>query len=255
MPLWQIVGISGNLVSTCGERDKLAGQAICSIHCLIRIVFKEPAMSDLNELHAALEAIKQNKKSAKLFFYFLNDKDGQMQSGFFSISQGQSCCISYLNKPNAIALSEIPHLHFTKVMSLPATLMDLSSQPFAACELDDVLAQLDPANFIKITPTPEPAPIMQQSIVEADLSAGPAHVFYSHISMQRDVTQLLETLYGSSAEKKVEEIALDSPPHQYPDDFLNKCKLHATMMLGPKKANEIFQPIYDKLAHGHSSRH
>ena len=211
-------------------------------------------MSDLNELHAALKAIEQNKKSAKLFFYFLNKADGQMQSGFFSISQGQSCCISYLNKPNDIALSEIPHLHFTKVMSLPATLMDLSSQPFAPCELVDVVAQLDPAYFVKTTPAPEPTPITQQSIDEPAKTPGQAHVFYSHISMQQDVTQLLETLYGSSAAKKVEEIALISPPHQYPDDFLNKCKLHATMMLGPKKANEIFQPIFDKLAHGHSSR-
>ena len=211
-------------------------------------------MSDLNELHAALEAIKQNKKSAKLFFYFLSNEDGQMHSGFFSVSQGQSCCISYLNKPNDIALSEIPYLHFTKVMSLPATLMDLSSQHFVPCELDDILAQLNPANF-KAIPVPEPAPIVRPSIDEPAKPAGQTRVFYSHISMLQDVTQLLETLYGSSAAKKVEEIALISPPHQYPDDFLNKCKLHATMMLGPKKANEIFQPIYDKLANGHSSRH
>lgn len=212
-------------------------------------------MADLNELHAALEALKQNHKSAKLFFYFLNRDSGQMQSGFFSINQGQSCCISYLNKPNDIALSEIPHLNFTKVMSLPTTLMDLSSQPFAPCELDDVLAQLNPANFIKTTPAPEPEPILEQSIAEPAKSAGQPYVFYSHISMQQDVINLLETLYGSSTARKVDEIALISPPHQYPHDFLNKCKQHASMMLGAKKADEIFQPIYDKLAHGRSSHH
>jgi len=209
-------------------------------------------MTDLNQLHAALESIKQNSKTAKLFFYFLNKDDSQMLSGFFSISQGQSCCISYLNKPNEVALSEIPHLHFTKVTSLPATSIDLSNQPFPACGLDEIISRLDPANHVTPLQAPEPEPLRVAAIVEPAKASEP-HVFYSHVAMQQDVTNLLESLYGSSAQKRVEEIALTSPPHQYPTDFLNKCKLHASLMLGPKKADEMFKAIYEKFAHGHSS--
>ena len=213
-------------------------------------------MTDLHQLHEALESIKQNRKTAKLFFYFVNKDDGQMQSGFFSISEGNSCCISYLNKPNETALAEIPHLNLTKVMSLPAALMDLSNQAFPACELDEVLNRLNPTNFIKASPAPtqEPEPVSDQAQVQATANVQP-HVFYSHVAMQQDAIHLLESLYGAGAAKRVEEIALAFPPHQYPTEFLNKCKLHASMMLGPKKADEIFQSIYNKLAHGHSSHH
>ena len=198
-------------------------------------------MADLNELYKALEAIKQNSKSAKLFFYFTSNDDRQMHSGFFSINQGESCSIHYLGKSNNEALGEIPSLHITKVMSLPATQMDLSNDPSGVCSLDEVLDRLNPENFVVATPEPEP-------VAEEPVVAAKAHVFYSHVAMQHDVTQILETLYGSSAAKKVEDIALTSPPHQFPVDFLDKCKAHANMMLGPKKAEELFKPIYDKLA-------
>lgn len=211
-------------------------------------------MTHLHQLHETLESIKQNRKTAKLFFYFVNKDDGQVQSGFFSISEGTSCCISYLGKPNETALAEIPHLNLTKVMSLPATSVDLSNQAFPACQLDDVLNRLNPANFIKASPAPmpEPEPVFEQVHAETTAHVQP-HVFYSHVTMQQDAIDLLESLYGDGATKRVEEIALALPPHQYPIEFLNKCKLHASMMLGPKKADEIFQSIYNKLAHGHSS--
>ena len=112
--------------------------------------------------------------------------------------------------------------------------------------MDEVLARLNPDNFV--VAIPEPEPVVEAAQATEEVHASKPHVFYSHVAMQRDVTQLLETLYGSSAAKKVEEIAFASPPHQYPTQFLDKCKLHASMMLGPKKAEELFKPIYDKLA-------
>lgn len=204
-------------------------------------------MADLNELYKALEAISQNGKSAKLFFYFTSNDDSQMHSGFFSISEGESCAISYQGKSTNDALGEIPFLHITKVMSLPATLMDLANDPAGVCSMVEVLDRLNPENFVMATPEPD-------SVTEHPASNEPAaavakvHVFYSHIALQQDVTQILETLYGSSAVKKVEDVALNSPPHQFPVDFVDKCKAHASMMLGPKKADELFKPIYDKLA-------
>lgn len=201
-------------------------------------------MADLDELYKTIQAIQQNGKSAKLFFYFLNQNDNQMLSGFFSISQGKSCSIHYLDKSTDTALSEIPQLRLTKVMSLPATEMDLSNEPSGVCSLDEALIRLNPANFVVATPEPEPA---KASAPTEAAAPAKAHVFYSHVAMQQDATQILETLYGSSAAKKVDDIALASPPHQFPVAFLDKCKLHASMMLGPKKADELFKPLYEKL--------
>jgi len=148
-------------------------------------------------------------------------------------------------------LAEIPHLKLTKVTSLPATLMDLSSQPFPACELDEVLNRLGHVGSIKTIAAREPE--VEQVRGEAVAASQPS-VFYSHIAIQQDAINLLESLYGSGATQRVEEIALALPPQQYPTEFLNKCKLHASMMLGPRKAEEIFQPIYKKLAHGQDPR-
>ncbi|MEO6173277.1 MAG: hypothetical protein ABIP02_09180 [Arenimonas sp.] len=202
-------------------------------------------MADLGELYKTLEAIKQNSKSAKLFFYFTDKDDNQMHSGFFSINHGQSCAISYLGKSKDIALSEIPDLNITKIMSLPATEMDLSNEASGICSVDEVLDRLNPENFV--VETPEPEQVVEAAFSTDESSISKPHVFYSHVAMKQDVTQLLETLYGSSAAKKVDEVAFDSPPHQYPTQFLDKCKQHASMMLGPKKADELFKPIYDKL--------
>lgn len=203
-------------------------------------------MADLNELYKALQTIKENSKSAKLYFYFTSNNDSQMHSGFFSISEGRSCSISYQGKSTSDALGEIPLLRITKVMSLPATQMDLSSDPAGVCSVDEALDRLNPENFV--VATPEPAPLADAPAADEPAAATKAHVFYSHVAMQQDVTQILEKLYGSSAAKKVEDVALNSPPHQFPVDFLDKCKAHASMMLGPKKADELFKPIYDKLA-------
>ncbi|MGH8109128.1 MAG: hypothetical protein ACREO1_10500 [Arenimonas sp.] len=203
-------------------------------------------MADLDELYKALDAIKQNSKSAKLYFYFTSNTDSQMHSGFFSISQGESCAIHYLDKSTSDALGEIPQLHLTKVMSLPATQMDLSNEPSGVCSMDEVLDRLNPENFVVVAPAP--APVFEPAPAGAQPEPHKTHVFYSHVAMQQDVTQLLEKLYGSGAAKKVEEIAFASPPHQFPVDFVDKCKQHASMMLGAKKADELFKPIYDKLA-------
>ena len=87
--------------------------------------------------------------------------------------------------------------------------------------------------------TPAPAPTAA--------APKPAHIFYSHLSMQADALALLEPLFGVGAEHKMEEFAKLSPPMQHPRDFLERCRQHAAMMLGPRKAEELFQPIFDKL--------
>ena len=131
-------------------------------------------MADLNDLYNALDAIKQNGKSAKLYFYFTSKNDSQMHSGFFSISQGESCAIHYQDKSTNDALGEIPQLHLTKVMSLPATQMDLSNEPSGVCSMDEVLDRLNPENFVVAASEPEPAPVFEAAAVEAPPESAPS---------------------------------------------------------------------------------
>ena len=92
---------------------------------------------------------------------------------------------------------------------------------------------------------PRRRPITSRATVAAARSP---HVFYSHLSMQRDVLDLLQPLFGVGAQKKIEEFAQVSPPINHPADFLDKCRQHAAMMLGPRKAEELFKPIFEKLS-------
>ncbi len=205
-------------------------------------------MADLNQLCDALEVIRQNRKTAKVFFYFVSKNDGRMLSGFFSISEGKSCCIHYLNKSNENALAEIPHLSLTKIMSLPASPMDFSNQSFPPCELNEILSRLNSTSIQRTMSVGEPCPSIEQK--DSEMSK-PKYLLppYSHFAMQEDAINLLESVYGPSATQRVQEIALALPPQQYPTEFLDKCKLHASLVLGPKMANAIFRPIYEKHSH------
>lgn len=80
-----------------------------------------------------------------------------MHSGFFSINQGETCSISYLNESMDAAQKNIPNLKITKVISLPATLMDIANDPSEICWMDEVLVWLNPDN--SEAATPEPAPL------------------------------------------------------------------------------------------------
>jgi hypothetical protein len=64
--------------------------------------------------------------------------------------------------------------------------------------------------------------------------------------MRADVIALLETLFGLGATKKVDEFALESPPHQRPAEFLEKCMKQAAMMIGNRKAAQMFASVYGK---------
>lgn len=200
-------------------------------------------MAELQDLHAALQSLAASGKTAKVSFYFVAD-DGKLASGSIAVEQGQHCHVNFRGLASNLALTEIAGLQFAKVSSLPAVTVDHGPNPVA---ISVVLDKLDPrkrpapvqAPPAASAPAPTPAPAAEP--------AKPAHVFYSHLSMQADALALLEPLFGVGAERKMEEFAKLSPPMQHPREFLDRCRQHAAMMLGPRKAEELFQPIFDKL--------
>lgn len=221
-------------------------------------------MADLRNLHESLAALAESGKTGRVSFYFTDD-DLKLQSGYITVEHGATCYVHLRDQSPDEALAAIPALKFAKVSTLPAIDADHSGD-VPGLPMEIVLEQLDPATHAFQTPaTPAPAPVHAHvpmpamAAHAAPAHAAPAagathapakpHVFYSHLAMQKDALELLEPLFGTGAAKKVEEFARQSPPHQYPNDFLGKCRQQAAMMLGARKAEELFAPLFEKLSH------
>lgn len=201
-------------------------------------------MADLQDLHLALQLLAAAGKTAKVSFYHVGD-DGKLHSGSIAVEQGQVCHVNFQQMPALEALAAITRLKFAKVSSLPAVTVEISSQPLPMAR---VLELLDPRHLPAPVVAAAPVARVETVAVAAPVApAKPAHVFYSHLSMQSDAQAVLEPLFGVAAEKKIEEFARLSPPMQHPQEFLERCRQHAAMMVGPKKADELFKPIYDRL--------
>jgi hypothetical protein len=230
-------------------------------------------MASLAEMHAALVALAQGGKTAKLYFYFTEPGEMRQQSGFLFIDRGQTCYVSLAGLDSDAALARIPRLALSKVASLPAVQVDPATAATPAFALASVIERLDPSRQPEPEPQPEPqpepepepearatpastpAPAAEASAPPADAPAEKAgaaepHVFYSHVALQKDVLDVLEGIYGIGVAKKLESIANTTPPHQYPAEFVAKCRQHAAVMLGDRKAAELFRTIEEKVA-GH----
>jgi hypothetical protein len=196
----------------------------------------------------------------------------RQQSGFLFVDRGQSCYISMAGLDSDTALARIPRLALSKVASLPALQVDPATAATPAYSLASVIDRLDPSRqrepepepelatlpTAESAPEPEPAPAPAPAPAAAEASPPPPaapvaaepHVFYSHMALQKDVLEVLEGIYGIGVAKKLESIANTTPPHQYPAEFVAKCRQHAAVMLGDRKAAELFRAIEEKVA-GH----
>lgn len=228
-------------------------------------------MASLAELHAALVALGHGGKTAKLYFYYTEPGEMRQHSGFLFVDRGHTCYVSMAGLDSDTALARIPRLAFSKVASLPAMQVDPALAATPAFSLTSVVERLDPARQPRLAPAPEPAAepapaaaaprAESPTPVPAAASAAPTaptaaaeasepHVFYSHIALQKDAMAVLEGIYGIGVAKKLESIANTTPPHQYPMEFVAKCRQHAAVMLGDRKAAELFRTIEEKVA-GH----
>ena len=214
-------------------------------------------MTELRNLFDALAALRDSGKTGRVSFYY-SDGDGKLQSGHVVVEDGATCYVHLRDLAPDEALAEMAGLRYAKVSTLPALGTDHSAD-VAGLPMAVVLEQLDPDTHASVAPTPPPQPVhapVPASTIQAahahahaPAPAAPKHAFYSHVQMQKDALELLEPLFGTGAAKKVEEFARQSPPHQYPQDFLGKCRQQAAMMLGARKAEELFAPLFEKLSH------
>jgi hypothetical protein len=223
-------------------------------------------MALLAELHAALVALGQGGKTAKLYFYFTEPGEMRQQSGHLFVDRGKTCYVSLAGMDADTALARIPRLALSKVASLPAVQVDAATAATPAFSLSSVVERLDPARQPRLAPVPAPAPepaappvaavapapaaVAPASPAEEAPASGGAHVFYSHMALQKEALAVLEGIYGIGVAKKLESIANTTPPHQYPREFVAKCRQHAAVMLGDRKAAELFRAIEEKVA-GH----
>ena len=216
-------------------------------------------MAELRNLYEALTALRDAGKTGRVSFYF-DEGDGKLQSGHVVVEEGALCYVHLRDLAPDAALATMAGLRYAKVSTLPALATDHSND-VAALPINVVLEELDPATHAGPAPA---APAVAHHIPMPTLAAHAApaagapaaahapakpHTFYSHLAMQKDALDLLEPLFGTGAAKKVEEFARQSPPHQYPQDFLGKCRQQAAMMLGARKAEELFAPLFEKLSH------
>lgn len=163
--------------------------------------------------------------------------------------------------PPEEALGLIPSLPFSRIASLPALRFDAAPDGQAWIAIDAVLAALEPRR--KPSPpaaqanpasgasapradNPQSTPTSVDTNAARRAPAGPPRAFYSHVAMRADVIALLETLFGLGATKKVDEFARDAPPLQRPGEFLDKCMKQAAMMIGHRKAAQMFASVYAK---------
>ena len=183
----------------------------------------------------------------------VQDADLKMLSGAITVLDGRDCVIQFQDLPADLALAQISGLKFAKVTSLPTVVTTIAGD---AVSLTQVLTALNPANRPAAAPAPAPASAPEPAPTPAPVVAAPTaapadakpHVFYSHLAMQKDATTLLEPFFGVGAEKKVDEIAKHTSPVHHPREFLDKCRQQAAMMVGAKKAEGLFQPLFDKLS-------
>jgi hypothetical protein len=211
-------------------------------------------MAELRNLYGALVELRDTGKTGRVSFYY-SDDDGKLQSGHIVVEDGATCYLHLRGLAPEDALALLPGLRFAKVSTLPALATDHSGD-VPLLGMATVLAGIDPETHAAPAPPPKAAPApahIPLPTMAAHPAGAPAaapakpHVFYSHVQMQKDALELLEPLFGTGAAKKVEEFARQSPPHQYPKDFLGKCRQQAAMMLGARKAEDLFAPLFDKL--------
>lgn len=179
-------------------------------------------MSEYQEVYNTLLSVKNDKKTGKVYIY--GKEKNLSHSGIITVSEGEICSVSYLQKPADIALAELLSLDFTAVMFVPYDSVGTHKSNLDSLNISNALHQLQTHN---------------------DNDARKSTV--QELNLKNEVQLLLEEFYGTGVSKRIDEIATHLSPQEKPKEFLDKCKDLATIMLGRGKADKMFESLYEKI--------
>jgi hypothetical protein len=207
-------------------------------------------MPDLSDLRKAIVELVDSGGTGRIYFYAPSPHGGSMRFGHFAIDAGRMCTIDYAKRGNDEALAEISTMTFRKVIFMPAGQTTTDNPPIP---VDVVLSRLtEPTSVQDIAPRPLAPAGPQVSAPRADgtpaAEARPALSAEQAMELLQGAAEVLAQFYGSAAEKKVSEAAMAYPPRRLPAQFLNACRQNLTLMVGPEKANQLFEPLHARLS-------
>ena len=156
------------------------------------------------------------------------------------------------------------HTTFVNVFTHPARVAMLGAlcAAVAACGgggNSDPVPTPGPAPAPSPAPAPAPAPATRTPAAATPLPASngarheesvqrrPSGIHLAHVRLQKQAVEVLEQLYGKSAEAKVVDLAGKHDPITEPIPFLNDCEQLASMLVGAGRAHELFMPLRNSL--------
>ena len=166
------------------------------------------------KLYDALLSASKDKKTGQLHILGMEGKFSR--SGTIIIKDGDIIKIRYMKYTGHVALDKLLAISINEVMFMTVQVIENKNNS-------------DTPSIVDILP------LLQQE--EPHLN----------VDLQQSVQQLLESMYGVNAAKKVNTIAINTPPSTNPEIFLDKCKALAVPMFGKKKADYLFAALYEKV--------
>lgn len=223
-------------------------------------------MPDLGDFHRALSVAAAKGGKRKVYFYVAANEEAALRHGTIFILDSESCLVQFENKESNLALREIPKLSFIKIDTMEMLSVPSNIDASATLDIQHVLNLLDPAlqprqaapqqaapvtpapsvptppqpaNFMPAPPQAEPTAAVAQATAGSPANSGQE-------SKIKDLAQgILVQYFGSSAQRKIDTIAVRYDPLTNPIGFLNECENAIALLIGKQKASEVFKHLID----------
>lgn len=204
-------------------------------------------MPDLRDLAKAIADAATARRTGRIYFYIESEPGQAMRFGHVLIDAEGAGRVYFGDKCNEDALRLVASLPaFLKIVFMPAA---TPASPEPAIPLRVLLAWLstadpgDGAGAAASTSGSPDARAAQEPLFEAHDMLAPE----AAAELVTQAVALISQFYGSAAKKKCEEAAARYPPQRQPGQFLDACRAHLVMMVGPDKASRAFEPLYARI--------
>ena len=202
-------------------------------------------MTTLRDLHEGLTKLARQGGGNRLYFY-ASSPSGRLRHGYFLVIDQERCQINFEGMDPEDALAELPTLEYVKIdrLAMPST---QAAMPGDTLEIRHVLNMIDPdihQQMRKPAPVLQPPPVVAEPAVE-EAAGG---VVLLRLRLRDLAVEALEPYLGNGAAKRVDALAVKFPPVHKPREFLLECQSAASMIVGSRKAEEVFRPLFAKLS-------